>query len=73
MINGKGPPRCSETLAWDWRPGQEEAGVGKALCNGSGVIDAASYFECHFPDYGFGWGNREPLLYGFLSLFYFLL
>lgn len=74
MINGKGPPRCSGTLAWDWRPGQEEAGVGKALCNGFGMIDAASYFECHFPNYGFGWREQGAFaLWLFVIVLFFAL
>lgn len=52
------PQGAPEKLAWDWRPGQEEAGVGKASCNGSCMIDAASYFERHFLNYGFGWGEQ---------------
>lgn len=44
--------------------------LGKASCNGSCVIDAAGYFDCHFLNYVFVWGEEGGFA---LRFFYFVL
>ena len=52
------PKAASEGLAWDWRPGWRRWVSGKASCNSSCVIDATGYFDCHFLNYVFVWGEE---------------
>lgn len=65
-----GPTAAPEGLAWDWRPGWRRWVLGKALCSGSCVIDAAGYFDCHFLNYVFVWGEEGGFA---LRFFYFVL
>lgn len=65
-----GPHSCSRRAGMGLEARLEEVGVGKGFCSGSCVIDAAGYFDCHFLNYVFVWGEEGGFA---LRFFYFVL